>query len=900
MNLKNIFYKYEKTILFCVILMCSGIIFHDFIFGDNLFLYNDVNDDTYQSYLAAYQMVVNAVKNGNESWFNMTMGFGSNMLSFQMVILDPFAIILYICGMIWGIYAIPYALVYAQIARIVCAGLAFRYFLTAFPLSRFSRFMGAMIYAFSAFLLSDIAQHYPFATAAVGIALLLGLLEHAFQKKKIYILFSLVVAVMGIWSLYFSYMILLICGIYTLVRWLQIGELTIKGAYRFLRFPLIAVICGLMMASVLLIPEALIMMTTSDRLSDTLDWWDRIKEMSSFLSLSQMKESVARVVSNNLLGSANGWTGVSSSFNAPHLFCSILFPVAFFHYIIESIKNYKIRETKVSLFVIFITILLFFTHILGYVFNYFVDYMTRYTFVFIPFMSYLVAWYIDVGLRKKNKIFWIDWIVAIGTALFAMLMCDWTQVTSSKSALNSLFCLLVLMLLLGVLKKTKGKMFWYACIGIGAIQLVNVCYEGRLSIAEERNIITKSWYEDNGRNYAMEQILEDTNEDVFTRIERCFLGWGVQQAYTYSEVAQYYGVSWYNSLIDHGLGEFRDNILGKSDGARVAASYSFGHLGMPFDNVVADIYGIKYILSDYIVNDVNWELVKKVDEKYLYKNKSLNTVGLFYSEWCHEEEYNRMTEQERKAYPAYGVVLQDDQMEDNMQERITIPQFSVSQEFDENELYGKEVVLELNNNWDEKENKQVFLSATIFSKENGQVKIMCDTGFGFSDIYWAQDTFELNANEENNIFVKIPIDTKNVKLVFDGDSETIIDHLSIETSLGCNYTNENLSLSIDHTSGKISGQINAENKGILMIPICVNEGWEAWIDGQETDILKADYAFMAIEIDEGEHFIELKYHTPGFRVGMVISLAGIVLWFGMVVIGVLKYNKKHGNKLACK
>ena len=120
---------------------------------------------------------------------------------------------------------------------------------------------------------------------------------------------------------------------------------------------------------------------------------------------------------------------------------------------------------------------------------------------------------------------------------------------------------------------------------------------------------------------------------------------------------------------------------------------------------------------------------------------------------------------------------------------------------------------------------------------------MCDTGFGFSDIYWAQDTFELNANEENNIFVKIPIDTKNVKLVFDGDSETIIDHLSIETSLGCNYTNENLSLSIDHTSGKISGQINAENKGILMIPICVNEGWEAWIDGQETDILKA-YPFI--------------------------------------------------------
>ena len=206
-------------------------------------------------------------------------------------------------------------------------------------------------------------------------------------------------------------------------------------------------------------------------------------------------------------------------------------------------------------------------------------------------------------------------------------------------------------------------------------------------------------------------------------------------------------------------------------------------------------------------------------------------------------------------------------------------------------------MLELNNNWNEKENNQVFLTATIFSREEGQVKIMCDTGFGFSDIYWAQEIFELNANEENDIFMKIPSDTKNVKLVFDDAGETIIDDLLIKTSLGCNYTNENLSLSIDNTDGKISGQINAEKKGILMIPICVNKGWKAWVDGQETDILKADYAFMAIKIDEGEHIIELKYHTPGFRVGAVISLAGIVLWSGMVGIGVLKYNKKHGNKL---
>ena len=47
--------KHEELFLALVISCLSCILYHNFIFGDKLFLYLDANDDTFQSFLPSEQ-----------------------------------------------------------------------------------------------------------------------------------------------------------------------------------------------------------------------------------------------------------------------------------------------------------------------------------------------------------------------------------------------------------------------------------------------------------------------------------------------------------------------------------------------------------------------------------------------------------------------------------------------------------------------------------------------------------------------------------------------------------------------------------------------------------------------------------------------------------------------------
>lgn len=55
------------------------------------------------------------------------------------------------------------------------------------------------------------------------------------------------------------------------------------------------------------------------------------------------------------------------------------------------------------------------------------------------------------------------------------------------------------------------------------------------------------------------------------------------------------------------------------------------------------------------------------------------------------------------------------------------------------------------------------------------------------------------------------------------------------------------------------------------------------MDGQPAELLRANTAFLGLELDAGEHVIELHYETPGLKVGLVLSGAGILAFVGIVI-----------------
>ena len=53
-------------------------------------------------------------------------------------------------------------------------------------------------------------------------------------------------------------------------------------------------------------------------------------------------------------------------------------------------------------------------------------------------------------------------------------------------------------------------------------------------------------------------------------------------------------------------------------------------------------------------------------------------------------------------------------------------------------------------------------------------------------------------------------------------------------------------------------------------------------DGEKTELKKANNMYMAVELEEGHHTIQLIYCTPYIKTGAVLTLAGLLLYFILV------------------
>ena len=52
--------------------------------------------------------------------------------------------------------------------------------------------------------------------------------------------------------------------------------------------------------------------------------------------------------------------------------------------------------------------------------------------------------------------------------------------------------------------------------------------------------------------------------------------------------------------------------------------------------------------------------------------------------------------------------------------------------------------------------------------------------------------------------------------------------------------------------------------------------WAAYVDGQSTPLLRANYAFQAVQVPAGKHHVRLAYQDRAFYAGASISSVAIL------------------------
>ena len=66
-----------------------------------------------------------------------------------------------------------------------------------------------------------------------------------------------------------------------------------------------------------------------------------------------------------------------------------------------------------------------------------------------------------------------------------------------------------------------------------------------------------------------------------------------------------------------------------------------------------------------------------------------------------------------------------------------------------------------------------------------------------------------------------------------------------------------------------------------MLSVPYDEGWSASVNGEKVEIQRGANALSLIPVSAGINEIELHYHVPGIKMGIVLSVIGVLLFVGM-------------------
>jgi hypothetical protein len=86
---------------------------------------------------------------------------------------------------------------------------------------------------------------------------------------------------------------------------------------------------------------------------------------------------------------------------------------------------------------------------------------------------------------------------------------------------------------------------------------------------------------------------------------------------------------------------------------------------------------------------------------------------------------------------------------------------------------------------------------------------------------------------------------------------------------------------VSETNNRLDFQVSAEENSLLVLSDTYYPGWKALVDGKETKIYRADYAFRAIPLNAGTHRVEFVYDPISFKLGAGVTVLGILACIGM-------------------
>jgi hypothetical protein len=89
--------------------------------------------------------------------------------------------------------------------------------------------------------------------------------------------------------------------------------------------------------------------------------------------------------------------------------------------------------------------------------------------------------------------------------------------------------------------------------------------------------------------------------------------------------------------------------------------------------------------------------------------------------------------------------------------------------------------------------------------------------------------------------------------------------------------------------------VETPTNGWLVLSEVYYPGWRATVDGEPTDVLRANYAFRAVRLPPGEHTVKMTFAPRTWRIGLaasVVTWGGVAAWTGLEIASCLDKKRR--------
>ncbi len=359
----------------------------------------------------------------------------------------------------------------------------------------------------------------------------------------------------------------------------------------------------------------------------------------------------------------------------------------------------------------------------------------------------------------------------------------------------------------------------------------------------------------------------------------------------------YNGTSIYNSVINRNVINYHTELE--------SAGLSAVHRIYNFDGRTAleELAAVKYYQTTADdTADVPYGFEKSEmlsdDQTFIYENKYPLSIGYTYTKTLSKEAYEQLSALEKQqAMLSYAVIDEEDaDVTDESVENAGITYEDLTGE-QENDF---SITVE------RKQGYEVYLELVDCSTTDSLAKLLF-LGTNLSKTVTIRNPNDTYAVDRNDYLVNLGYckEDSNEKIevsaVYPEEPNFHISKIRVCYVPMEKYVSSVIALQQDSLSNvdigvnTVSGKVTTSQDETMVFTIPYSSGWSATVDGNKVELLRANTAYMAVALTEGNHEIVLTYETPGLRAGAIISAVSLIV-LGVLLIAVKR--RKTVNALS--